>query len=357
MNVVDRILKSLRSPRIAAVSIAACVVWLGVAAALPSLGPRPFASWPFAVLVAWVAASTAVCAWDRTASAARSARSRSERWSHRLGLVGSPLMHWGLVALIASAAWGQLVRHEGVVLLFAGQPITDEAAAYTGTRSAGPLFADRYSRTEFTLAEARRTLEVDGVERGASPLVEARTPTGATARGWVYPNAPLRVNGLTVNRAETGPGVILWVAPTTPATESAGGAPGPDEAGAVRLPLRATADGGYRTEAELDSPETGPFALAVEQRPGSRIALSVDAEPPVELGVGESATVRGVTLRFDNPTTWATVIVVNDPSVPWLYASMWAVVAGALLSVLRPMRLSPTGPRALTPEAEADALE
>lgn len=357
MTVVARILKPLRSPRIAAASIAVCVGWLGVAAALPSLGSRPFGSWPFAALVAWIAASTAVCAWDRTVGAARAARSRPARWWHRIGLLGSPLMHWGLVALIATATWGQLGRHEGVVLLFAGQPIADEAAAYTGTRSAGPLFADRHSGTQFTLLEARRTLEVDGIERGASPLVEARTRTGATVRGWVYPNAPLRVDGLTVNRAETGPGVVLGLVRSAPATDGAGAAPGPDEAGTVRLPLRATADGTYRTEAELDSPEAGTFTLTVEQRPGSRIALSADAGPPVEIGVGESATVRGVTLRFESPTTWATVIVVNDPSVPWLYASMWAVVAGALLTMLRPAPPTQAGQRASTPEAEADALE
>jgi len=357
MTVIHRILGLLRSPRIAATSIAVFVAWLAVVAAVPSLGSRAFGSLPFAALTAWIAASTAVCAWDRTAGALRATRPRPMRWWHRLGLLGSPLMHWGLVALIAAAVWGQLVRHEGVLLLFAGQPVLDEAAAYSGTRSAGPLFADGYSGTEFTLTDARRSLEVDGVERGASPLVEARTPAGEAARRWVYPNAPLRVAGLTVNRSETGPGIVLGIERSAPATDGPGAAPGPDEGGSVPLPLRAAAGGAYRAEAELDSPEAGTFTLSVEQRPGSRIAVAADEEPPVELGVGESATVRGVTLRFDRATTWATVVVVNDPSVPWLYASMWAVVAGALLTVLRPMRSAPAGQRASAPEAQADALE
>lgn len=357
MTMVARILKLLRSPRIAAASIAGGVAWLGIAAALPSLGSRPFGSWPFATLVAWIAASTAVCSWDRSTSAARAARLRPMRWWHRIGLLGSPLMHWGLVALIATATWGQLVRHEGVMLLFAGQPVVDDAAAYTGTRSAGPLFAGRHSATEFTLVDARRSLKIDGIERGASPLIEAQTPAGQTVRGWVYPNAPLRIAGLTVNRSETGPGVVLAVARPAPSTGGPGTSPGPEETDTIRLPLRAQDDGTYRSEAELDSPGTGLFALGVEQRPGSHIAVTVDDEPPVELGVGESSTVRGVTMRFDSPTTWATVVVVDDPSVPWLYAAMWAVVGGALLTVLRPMRPLASEPTTWAPEAPADALE
>jgi hypothetical protein len=43
-------------------------------------------------------------------------------------------------------------------------------------------------------------------------------------------------------------------------------------------------------------------------------------------------------VSFVAPVTWASVAVVNDPSVPWLYVSMALALAGAAAALLWPHR-------------------
>lgn len=383
-------IRLLRSPRSAAVLLAATMAVLALSAVFPA--SRAFVLGPVLLgLVALLTLSTGVCAWDRSVQSWHVARGggsaaakhafplaedatpadvleavstalRSLRLRPRstpggligsrspVSTLGSPLFHWALVALFALAAAGQATRHEGIVLLVQGRPVVDAASAYTGTRDAGPLFSEGFTGVTLELLAARRSIVVDGVDRGAAPQIAARDPRdGTSARQWVYPNGPLRFGGLMVSRVDAGPAVELrfsWSA--TPGADSSTTA-AVTTTETVPLISSDPAAEPYATRLTLNPPgsdaellldlkqiDGGRIAIAPAQRRGPRIA---SAQPTSSaLAPGESTRIGDLTLTFESQSTWSSVAVVNDWSVPWLYAAMLLVLLGAAAAVLWPYR-------------------
>lgn len=357
-------LRLLRSPRLAAWLIALNCVYLAAATALAGRFPALYSGPLFLALATLLTAATAACAWERTratlthrglqlkrfriaaddsgeATAAAHAAVTSlglrahpeedDTVARRLGIArwGSALFHWSLVALFMFAALGQATRFDGTLLLFAGVPAADTADSYTGTRSAGPLFRT-HSGVTLELSEAQPSLVVAGIERGPSPRIALTPRGGATVERWVYPNKPLRSGAITIHRTDQGPAVVL--------RPVIGGTPGEPQ----RIALRRPDDGGpYSAQLKVEAPDGSQLPLVVTQQAGGRVMLAAPGggEPPTVIGVGEQAGITDdLAVRIDELSVWATVVVVNDWSVPWLYAAFAAASLFAAVALFYPYR-------------------
>lgn len=343
----NRVVQTLLSRRIAVLLIAALGVWAVIGSSLPG-GAKSFSSPPFLIAALWLAASTAVCAWQRSLSALRWRRRLSVRRPiasslgldeiesrlRRMGLVAarkgetltahrrgnvlsrwaSPVFHWALSAGIALVVIEMLLSASTGLVLISG---VAHQLELKGTKA------------KLTLADVRPDLMVGGVSRGQAPRVTISRPDGSSRTDWSYPNNPLGFGGVVVHAVDSGP--------------------------AVRLRVRGADGSAVTTDLALrpgvkDQEFTGVLRVVggpqidVARRPGRRIEVVTRGvgESPKSQGViaeGESARLAaGTTLTFLGARTWASVRVVRDP-VAWLVAVMSLIAcAAAGIALLYPAR-------------------
>lgn len=251
----------------------------------------------------------------------------------RWAVFGSPLFHWSLVVLFASAGLGQLTRSEGEIHVVDGAVLRDERASYALGLTTGPWFGDRFSGVDIEVESIERALTVDGVNRGDSPVVRVRRDDRVLARGAVYPNHPLSFGNVVIHRGDLGP--ALRVTFRFPNGMSLSGQP-------VSLP-DTTGQGRATGVVELTSEATeGMTVVGFEQAAGSRVIVSVDAAGyrSAPLAVGDAATLPGdITVAIDELTVFARLTVVNDWSVPFIYIAFVAAAFGATAALLLPPRV------------------
>ncbi len=353
------LVRVLRSPRLAVALIAGVAGWTAVASAAEPSARRALLGPAFYALVALLVAATAACAWERTRRAMGWRETLDRRpakvldcdvrgavdvlaslglrvepgadavlgvrragWLARLG---SPVFHWALVALLAVVVAGQLTRHEGVVVLYPQRPVTDAAAAYQGTRSAGALFRGGYSGARLTLLEVTPRLDVAGVNRGQSPRVRVERAGAAPRELWIYPNHAYTDGALKVHAVDSGPAVHLAVR-----------APGQQPV-ALDVPLARDPSGAYVGGAEVER-AAGTISLDVTQGKDKTVLVAASTGESATLGEGDTLEVADVTVAIDGLSTWATVDVVNDWSVPWIYACCAIALLAAAVALLYPFR-------------------
>jgi len=252
--------------------------------------------------------------------------------SGALGLAGSPLFHWALVALFIFAAAGQLTRYEGYVNMVVGDTVLDAPSAYSADLDCGPLSSFLgFTGAEMELGELDLDHAVGGVERGRAALVRL-TRGGATLKEqWVFPNSPLRYGSLSIQRANSGPILVGNVSISGDVSQEA-----------IRLYYDESSKSPRRFS--VVEPARGT-TLEVEVTPlgGQKVLVAVVGEESQlatqTIGLGETATLaEGVTFTIDALTYYVQLQVVNDWSVPWIYATFVLGIIGISLTTFVPSR-------------------
>lgn len=366
-----RVATLFRDTRIAVLLIAGLA---GYSVALSSLPDR--ASWYsnpiFLLCVAWLTVSTAVCASDRTrwawraatrpearrrALASRAIRNgeqvvspeglellaeglrglglkvhveddglfaHSRTWAH----LGSPLFHWALVVMLAAAALGQLTRAEGSLYIPVGSSVPDQRASYVRGISEGPLFRDRFTGLDIAVKDVAPDYSVGGVSRGATPLVVVSRGGEVVASTHVYPNSPARAGALLVHRGEVGPALIARFAFPGGTSQDV----------TISFPLD---PGTRRPQPVALDLSTGGSTFSVSAAPaaGGRVTFLTKGAGSTGLAPGESAQLPGgISVAIVGRTTYVRLVVVNDWTVPVLYAAFVVAVVGSTIALLLPPR-------------------
>lgn len=384
-----RVYRFLRNPRPAILLLAFVGAWM----VLGTVGYAQAYSHPvFLAALAWLGASTAVCAWERSGrmlrvwgsrgtltpsqlerlrasepiplpaqeNSAETALDRVAATLRRRGLrvrkgprlieassgvwalAGSPLFHWSLVILIVLIPLGRLSRSEGMIGVVEGASRVDEAASY-GAFEAGPLNAG-FSGLEIGVdQDMLLALEEDGIARGAAPTVTVAADGVELVRQRVYPNHPLRYGSLMIHMDDFGLGVLYSL-------EDASGASLPgqaildfsDESRSMAVPsVAAYEDDSGATVATFTisaadtdgAPDAADrrVTIAVE-RPGASDLTTVAAAGDL-LDLGD-----GWLLRVEHLGYYARLSVVDDWSVYWMYLFLVLAMVSVSVSVLVPHR-------------------
>ncbi len=272
----------------------------------------------------------------------------------RAGIVGpfsSAVFHWSILALMLVAAAGQATRAEGSMALPVGQRVKDVRSNYLQA-SEGPLFGGRYTGMELSASDLVRHHVVGGVDHGAAPVVTVFEDGARVASGRIYPNSPLKAGPLLINNFESDFGPAVTVALDH-------GPVGGIERGVLMfirsadtssgtLPRTISSDPGQaaaRVDVRMQvivmrSPRAGadrsqPSRAVVE----TSVAGAGRFGPLRTLRVGESMELApGVVLRLLRVSDWVQIRVVNDWSVPALYAMLGVAIVALGVAVLVPVR-------------------
>lgn len=262
---------------------------------------------------------------------------------------GSPIFHWGLVGLIVAAFVGTLVRAEGSMLVPVGQTVHDRPSSYASLNQ-GPWHDWNRVKRSVAVIDFNPDLTVDGVDRGAVPTVAILDSLGKTIkRQQVYPNMKLHVGSVSVSAPGVGltarltmldnSGQELMGSTTQLVGFSQTATDGTvplnrmmlrDKSGNVALRLSATVP--------LTKLSSGTYGEWIPKNPSVDIVLQdgagnllLDAVVPV----GEQVAIPGGgAIRVDDVGWFSRLAVVDDPSVPYIYASMIIACLGLTLSLL-----------------------
>lgn len=271
-------------------------------------------------------------------------RAVSPAWS----VWGSAVFHWSLVVLVLAVFAGILLRAEGSMAVPVGDAKPDQEASYLSVKT-GPWHNwARVARSirvdDFDPAVTRGDLEI-----GAVPTVSVVDEQGrAVVTQQVYPNKKLHAGSLSLYAPECGLSVTLAfigsngeertrVKQLVEFSQEASGGTVPveplmarDNSGRVLMRLSATIP--------LD-PDTvrGGYGEWIPKEPRAYVSL-VDGSGAT-LYEGEVTKDRpgpiagGGEVRLVDIGWFSFLTLVDDPSIPFIYASMIAAMLGLTLSV------------------------
>jgi cytochrome c biogenesis protein ResB len=260
-------------------------------------------------------------------------------------VLGSPVFHWALLALIVVIFASSLQRSEGLMGVAVGQTKPDEPASY-GTLHAGPMHDWRGVRRSIRVDAFDLQFETGGTKRGPTPTVSVLDGEGrvlTTQR--VYPNMMLTTGSLAIYPSAYGLAVTLSMVNTSgletgrtvqlvdfsdaaqDGTVSSGSLAISDSAGSPELIVSTTVPLG-RVGGQLEK--------ALPENPTARIVVtSPDGEPLVDRIVSpgeEVALPIGDSLRVDSIGYYARLQVVDDWSTIPLYACLAAALIGLTIA-------------------------
>lgn len=269
--------------------------------------------------------------------------------------LGSALFHWALVALFLAAGLGQLVKWEGRMGIPVGHSLTDTAASY-GVLTRGP-WAAKSPSTGYTINVAAMDIDYvsDGAERGHAPLVRLLDGETVIAERLVYPNSPLHHGSLYIHRDDWGLGVVASL-------ETSSG----DEVGRQHFLLDFDSSKDGRIAVETDVPfelgaERVVLELPLDEAYEGGYLADLPSDPRVEvralgssdatasvLRAGDVLSYPGATmrLRIVDVTRYTRLFLVDDPTIPWVYAFLVLAMLGCVIALLG-------RPRAVLVRAEA----
>lgn len=260
---------------------------------------------------------------------------------------GSPVFHWALLALIVAMPLGSLFRSSGQIGLAVGQDEFDEPASY-GILSAGPLH--RWPKVPRTIRVDAFDLkyETGGVNRGPTPTVTVSDAEGNVIKSQrVYPNKTLKTGSLTIYPADYGLSATVSVvdtrgAETRRSTELLDFS-GKAEGGTTPVNPLVLSDEAGNAQAEvfvsvpLDRVEGGLLAKLPEDPRARVVVVSAEGKPLLDriLRPGEDLVLpTGDTLRLLDLGYYARLQLVDDPSIPVLYASLVIAIIGLGIATL-----------------------
>jgi hypothetical protein len=325
-----RLLRILRSRRLAISLLVGLTLYALVAT---TRFPGAFTNPVFVAGVLVLIVATTQCAWERTRALFRSLRGASaSRPARTLGLLGSTLFHWSLAGLFVLAGFGQLGRYAGTVHATLDRPVTEARSSYDSGLEIARPFAPSFSGLTIEIDGLDRRFVSGGVDRGPTPHVVARNRDSIVASGWVYPNSPLRAGPLAIHRAKTGPALEATL-------RDAG------DASTRRMTRYYSFDTPISDSFGVESASTtGVVVVELAAVPGERLAVRArNADGTLlasrTVGPGEPVEiVRGLTFTVDRLTAFATLSIVNDPTVSLIYAMFAVALAGMSLALFTPWR-------------------
>jgi cytochrome c biogenesis protein ResB len=124
-------------------------------------------------------------------------------------VVGSPLFHWALVALIVVIFASSLGRSEGLMGVAVGQTQPDAPASY-GSLHTGPLYDWRGVSRSIRVDAFALQFESDGTKHGPTPTVSVLDGKGRVLKTQrVFPNQQLKTGTLSIYPSAYGLSVAL----------------------------------------------------------------------------------------------------------------------------------------------------
>lgn len=266
----------------------------------------------------------------------------SPRWS----VFGSPVFHWGLVALVLVVLAASLQRSEGLMGVAVGQTKADVPESY-GVLRAGMLH--NWSKTPWSIrVDAFEThFRTGKIDHGPTPTVSVLDASGRVVKTQrVYPNNPLQTGPLTVHRSDDGLTVTLVL------LNGAGVETGRSvqlvdfsaEASSGTVPLDSLNVSDNAGNALLTMSVTVPldrkggrFVKEMPQDPAARlVVVSPDGKTVLDrvIAPGEQVALpTGDTLRLDGIGWYARLKVVDDRTTPFLYLALAVALVGLTLTV------------------------
>ncbi|MDO8847858.1 MAG: cytochrome c biogenesis protein ResB [Coriobacteriia bacterium] len=251
---------------------------------------------------------------------------------------GSAVFHWALVTLMVVIALGSLARSSGQMGIAVGEAKPDVAESY-GVLDEGSLHSFGAGRS-IRVDAFDVNYETGGVKRGATPTVTVLNAAGEVVKTQlVYPNNTLKTGSLTIYPYDYGFSATVAMLDdsgaelqrTTQLIDFAGSAEGgtaplgalvlKDEAGAAQYRMLISVP--------LDQSEGGGLVGRMPEDPRARVVLlNAAGEAVMDETLRPDETVAlpsGGTLRLLGVDYYARLQLVDDPSIPLLYAA--AIVA------------------------------
>ena len=263
------------------------------------------------------------------------------------GAWGSPVFHWALLALILTIPLGTLVRASGQMGVAVGQTKVDRADSY-GLLTAGPLHSWGDSARSVRVDAFDPKFSSGGVLRGPTPtvsLLDAKGGVLATQR--VFPNNTLKYGSLTIYPADYGlsADVVLLDTAGAEAGRSVQILDFSTEATEGTVPTKYLSIGDAAGKealrvfvaVPLDRVASGLVARLPEQ-PRARVRVtdtsgSLLADRTLRPGEGLELPTGG-SLRLGAVGYYARLQLVDDPSIPFLYAAMAVAMLGLAVATL-----------------------
>ena len=265
---------------------------------------------------------------------------------------GSPIFHWALLALMMLFVAGALVRTEGLMGLAVGETKSDAPASYGDLNSATLRSWDGVRRA-VRLDAFDPTYVLGGMDRGPTPTVSLLDSEGRVVKTQrVYPNMPLRSGSLTVHNSDYGLAVRVSILSSAGAelakrtllvdfseTEPAGTRP------VGFIPL-STTDGTQRLRVFATVPldtYQGEQVWGLPEKPTSRVVVISEAGAPVLdriLAPGDELPLPvGTSLRLDGIGWYSRLSIVDDWTIPFIYAAMLLAIVGLTISLVARQQL------------------
>jgi cytochrome c biogenesis protein ResB len=260
---------------------------------------------------------------------------------------GSPVFHWGLLALLLVILVGNLLRSDGLMAVAVGQARADAAASY-GVLHTGSLHDWSRVQRSIRVDAFEPDFKTGGIDRGPAPTVSVLDGAGnviITQR--VYPNMMLHAGSLSISSPDYGLAATVSLLDTS----------GVEIGRSIRFVdfSQTATDGTVPVEWFAVSDSTGKVLLEgavtvpldrvgggfgewIPKQPNARVVLmSPDGAQLVDSIVrpGEDVALpTGTRLRLVGIGWYARLAIVDDPTTPLLYAVMVIALLGLTVTVL-----------------------
>jgi cytochrome c biogenesis protein ResB len=269
-------------------------------------------------------------------------RSVAPAWS----VWGSPVFHWALVAFILVILFGNLQRSSGLMGVAVGQTKPDAPVSY-GVLQAGPLRDWSAVHRSFRVDSFDPDFHVGALDYGPAPTVSVLDNVGHLIKTQrVYPNMPLQTGSLTVHAPADGLAVTISIVDTA-GVEVARGVQLVDFATGAAAE---TTSAGYLVVSDpAGNPELEIFATVPLDRSGGQYVQALPSAPTARLTIRTSGgrTVldrvvkpgdevplpTGGSLRLVGVEWYARLSIVNDWTVPYMYAVLIVALIGLAIAV------------------------
>ncbi|MEI8080477.1 MAG: cytochrome c biogenesis protein ResB [Actinomycetes bacterium] len=262
-------------------------------------------------------------------------------------VLGSPVFHWALLLLILVILGGRLYRMEGLM----GVPVGDSrplAAESFGLVDSGALYKFSVPPDRVRVDKMNLVYMVDGLDRGPAPTVSILKPDGSVAAsGVVYPNKPLRYGSIIVHPSEIGlsPGFALVTKDgvqgdrTNMIVDFSETTPGRTTAAEFELTAEQAADSIVASVTVPLQTKDGEFIRAVPKQPSATFVVrpATGGSPIASetVLVGQDIQLpNGSRLRLLGVGYYARLSIVDDPSIPLVYALLIVGMVAVSVSIL-----------------------
>lgn len=259
---------------------------------------------------------------------------------------GSPVFHWALLALIVTMPLGSMLRSAGQMGLAVGQTKIDEPASY-GILTEGSLHGLFGVPRIIQVDAFEPTYRTGGVDRGPTPTVSVLDAQGQVIESQrVYPNNTLKTGSLTIYPSDYGLAATVALVDASGAEQarsvqlvdfSAQAAGGTAPAGILTVGGDGNAGLKLLISVPLDRTKGGFVGRLPKQLKVQVVATSVDDKPVLDrvLLVGEELRLpTGGALRLIDVGYYARLQLVDDPSIPVLYAGLVLAMLGLGVATL-----------------------